>query len=289
MAQETSRARMLFVDDEESIRLTLPRIFARHGFEVTSVATLENALAVIQAEKFDALLCDLKLREVNSGFTIIEEMRKAQPGCIVFILTGNPSQESFQKAAGRVARYFIKPVDIEEMVNVIKRKLAPRHSPAATPQANPSPQLKYPWQRAMLETYTELRPEQLMRKINAAHRAISARLCHLTPTDLEEQAAIRAALRSLRVLLPEPERKEPSMEYPEWQRSLLEAVTELDHHELIEKVRIAELAIREKLKNSHSLSRPEKEALRDGLLTLATLMTPTESKRERRDAKKEIA
>lgn len=64
------------------------------------------------------------------------------------------------------------------------------------------PQVKYPWQPAVFDAFTEMRSEYLMGKINAAERAVSARLCELTPSDMDEQAAIRAALRSLRALLP---------------------------------------------------------------------------------------
>lgn len=63
-------------------------------------------------------------------------------------------------------------------------------------------QVKYPWQQAVLDAYAEMRSEYLVGKINVAERAISARLCDLTPADVNEQAAIRAALRSLRALLP---------------------------------------------------------------------------------------
>jgi YesN/AraC family two-component response regulator len=52
-------------------------------------------------------------------------MRKTQPRCINFILTGYPADESLQRAMGHdVAHYFIKPVEIEEMVETIKNKLA---------------------------------------------------------------------------------------------------------------------------------------------------------------------
>lgn len=209
MSQETTRKRILFVDDEQSIRLTLPRIFARHGFEVTSVASPEDALAEIKAEKFDALLCDLNLPEKNSGFALIQEMTKAQPGCINFILTGNPSQESFQQAAGRVARYFIKPVDIIEMLNVIEQKLVTRHATATKQETISDPKLRYPWQQVVLRAFMEGRPERLPARINAAEKAIAARLCDSTSMDLDEHAALQAALRSLGILLParEPQRE----------------------------------------------------------------------------------
>jgi DNA-binding NtrC family response regulator len=121
MAKATCRkARVLFVDDEASIR-----VLAKFSFDITSVGSLDDALAQIQIERFDILLTDLNLPEPNAGFTVVEEMRKTQPRCINFILTGYPADESLQRAMGHdVAHYFIKPVEIEEMVETIKTKLA---------------------------------------------------------------------------------------------------------------------------------------------------------------------
>jgi DNA-binding NtrC family response regulator len=115
---------MLFVDDEEGILFTLPRVLATFGFEITAVGSVDDALATIKRERFDLLLSDLNLADPNDGFIIVEAMRKAQPRCLNFVVTGYPADESFQRAAGHeVAHYFIKPVDTEELVEVIKRKL----------------------------------------------------------------------------------------------------------------------------------------------------------------------
>ena len=127
VAQGTSRKRVLFVDDEQSVRLTLAPILAKHGFDVTSVATMQDALAEIQSEKFDILLSAVDLPEVNGGFTVIEEMRKVQPGCINFIMTAHPTDETVQRATGpEVAHYFIKPVQVEHMIDTIRQRLATR-------------------------------------------------------------------------------------------------------------------------------------------------------------------
>jgi two-component system response regulator GlrR len=132
VAQGTSRKRMLFVDDEQSVRLTLPSILAKHGFDVTSVANVKDALAEIQTQKFDILLSDLNLPEKNGGLTLIEEMRKFQPGCINFVMTSHPTDESFQRATGHeVAHYFIKPVEVEGMIDTIKQRLATPPPPRA--------------------------------------------------------------------------------------------------------------------------------------------------------------
>jgi DNA-binding NtrC family response regulator len=133
MAKETCRKpRILFVDDEASIRLTLPRVLAQFGFDITSVGSVEDALTEIQSERFDILLSDMNLPQPNAGFTVIKAMRKMQPRCINFVLTGYPADETFRRAnVHDVAHYFVKPVEIEEMVKTIKKKLAARNSSLA--------------------------------------------------------------------------------------------------------------------------------------------------------------
>jgi CheY-like chemotaxis protein len=64
------------------------------GFDITSVGTVKDALTNIRSEQFDILVSDLNLPEPNAGFTVIEEMRKAQPSRINFILTGYPADET---------------------------------------------------------------------------------------------------------------------------------------------------------------------------------------------------
>ena len=65
------------------------------------------------------------------------------------------------------------------------------------------PAVKYPWQQFVLDAFMEVRPDSLPAKINAAERAISARLCDSSAPDAEESTALRDGLRSLRVLFPE--------------------------------------------------------------------------------------
>ena len=124
MSDDLLRKRILLVDDEASIRLTLPLILGKHGFEVTSAASVADAVKEIEAHKFDALLSDLNLPLPNEGFVVIHTMRRHQPGCVNFVLTGYPGDASVEKAIEQhVAHYFTKPVDIGELVRIIMDKL----------------------------------------------------------------------------------------------------------------------------------------------------------------------
>ena len=125
------RLRLLFVDDEDNIRLTLPLLLERHGFDVTSVPTVADALVQITAISFDVLLADLNIHREGDGFLVIAAMRRAQPRCKNFILTGYPGLESAIRAIqNQVDDFFTKPADIEELVAKIKARLA---APAIRP------------------------------------------------------------------------------------------------------------------------------------------------------------
>jgi hypothetical protein len=58
--------------------------------------------------------------------------------------------------------------------------------------------LEFPWQQTLLDAFIEWRPAYLRGKINAAERAIAARLCDRT--DLNERIALGDALRTLCIL-----------------------------------------------------------------------------------------
>ena len=60
--------RILFVDDEESIRITLPPVLREKGFEVEVAGSMAEALVEINSEKFDVLIADLNLAEEGDGF-----------------------------------------------------------------------------------------------------------------------------------------------------------------------------------------------------------------------------
>lgn len=127
-----SPLRMLFVDDEPSIRLTLPAILRMHGHSVEVAATVSEALAAIQSRKFDVLISDLNIGNAGDGFTVVSAMRRTQPECVTLILTGYPGFESaLQAIRSQVDDYLVKPTQVERLVQTIERKISDRtpHKP----------------------------------------------------------------------------------------------------------------------------------------------------------------
>lgn len=124
MTETKARKRLLFVDDEPSIRLTLPPILEKAGFEVHVAESVADALFEINSFQFDALVTDLNIGEEGDGFLVASGMRHIQPNCTVFILTGYPAFETaLQAIHSQVDDYLVKPVEIDSLVSALKGKL----------------------------------------------------------------------------------------------------------------------------------------------------------------------
>jgi len=119
--------KLLFVDDEEMIRRTLPEILRQEGFEVTVAANVPEALEHIQREHFDILISDLNIGEPGDGFTVVSAMRRSQPQAATFILTGFPDFDTALKAIrSQVDDYLVKPAHPVRLIEKLRAKLADR-------------------------------------------------------------------------------------------------------------------------------------------------------------------
>ena len=118
---------VLFVDDEASIRLTLPLMLESFGFRVVSAGTVAEALRLMSERQFDILISDMNIERAGDGFTVVSAMRSTQPAAVRFILTGYPDVETaLQALREEVDDYLIKPTEVEEIVNKIRSKLERR-------------------------------------------------------------------------------------------------------------------------------------------------------------------
>ncbi len=119
--------KVLFVDDEPTIRLTLPKILEMHEFEVKAAANVQDALTLMQHEKFDVLLSDLNIGAPSDGFTVVSAMRRVQPEAVTIIITGYPAFESaLQAIREQVDDYISKPANVDDLIQTIKEKVKNR-------------------------------------------------------------------------------------------------------------------------------------------------------------------
>ena len=119
------KPKILFVDDEENIRLMLGMYLKEQGFLVTTAATVAEALKFITQQDFDVLIADLNVGSPGDGFTVVSAMRRTQPQAATFILTGYPALETALQAIRlQVDDYITKPTDTDTLVEKIRAKLS---------------------------------------------------------------------------------------------------------------------------------------------------------------------
>jgi DNA-binding response OmpR family regulator len=122
-----SSVKILFVDDEPSIRASLPAILKLHGFQVTAAGSVSEAIQAISIDSFDVLISDLNIGNPGDGFTVVSAMRRTQPNCVTLILTGYPAFETaLQAIRSQVDDYLIKPTGVEKLVAAIEDRLRDR-------------------------------------------------------------------------------------------------------------------------------------------------------------------
>jgi DNA-binding NtrC family response regulator len=121
--------RILFVDDEDSIRLTLPLVLQQRGFEVKVAGSVAEAVAKIKSNTFDVLLSDLNIGEAGDGFAVVRAIREVNAQCVAIILTGYPGFESAVEGIHHdIDDYVVKPADIDVLVATVEQRLAARGS-----------------------------------------------------------------------------------------------------------------------------------------------------------------
>ncbi|MBI4770491.1 MAG: response regulator, partial [Chloroflexi bacterium] len=80
--------RVLIVDDDEGVATLCQRLLRRAGFEVQSAAHPREALRLLHESRFDLMLLDIRLPEMD-GFTLLRLARERDPELAIVIVTGH--------------------------------------------------------------------------------------------------------------------------------------------------------------------------------------------------------
>lgn len=118
--------KLLIVDDEESVAITMQAILQLDGHDVEMTTRGDDALRRIGHTTYDLVLTDLRLDDLD-GLQIVAETHRRNPETIVIVLTGYASLESAVKALREGAYdYLLKPCDVEELRSTVTRGLERR-------------------------------------------------------------------------------------------------------------------------------------------------------------------
>jgi DNA-binding response OmpR family regulator len=121
---KTQQPKILVVDDNELVRTSLCAALEVSQFQVTSAASVFEALQLIGKETFDVLLCDLHMPGAGDGFTVVSAMRHTNPDAVTLVFTGYPALEEAMNAILLQAdEILVKPMDVPALVALIREKL----------------------------------------------------------------------------------------------------------------------------------------------------------------------
>lgn len=110
---------VLIVDDEESLLGILEQFLRERSYRVETATTGEKALSLLEAERFDVVLIDLKLPD-RSGLDVIGRFQSTSPATQFVVMTAYASLESTIEALRlNVFDYVLKPFDLVKIGEVV--------------------------------------------------------------------------------------------------------------------------------------------------------------------------
>jgi two-component system probable response regulator PhcQ len=124
---ETTRARLLLVDDEPNILSALTRVFAHEPYKIEAFTDPTAALARAQRAAFDLVLSDYRMPEVD-GVSFLTIFRSLQPDCARLILSGYADIDALLGSINDawIFRFLCKPWHDGELRAVVAQALAHR-------------------------------------------------------------------------------------------------------------------------------------------------------------------
>ena len=113
-------ADILVVDDDEVIRETLCELLSAE-YSCQTADTAEEALAKLEAQRFDVVLTDISMPGLN-GMELLQRVVENYPGTPVIIISGHSDQDHAQSLISRGAfDYLLKPFRLEVVEASVKR------------------------------------------------------------------------------------------------------------------------------------------------------------------------
>jgi two-component system, OmpR family, KDP operon response regulator KdpE len=114
---------LLIVDDERSIRAALRTILSSTGFTLVEATHGLEALSLIHAAHFDAILLDINLPDL-SGIEVCRQIRKSWPRLPVIMLTVADDEDSKVEALEAGADHYVtKPFHVGELIARLRQAI----------------------------------------------------------------------------------------------------------------------------------------------------------------------
>ena len=133
------RRRILLVDDEVAVLLTLKAVLEISGFDVDTAASAREGVSKLHTREYQMLITDMRMEHDVAGVEVIKAARSAAYHPAVALLTAFPVAEEDWQEMG-ADQLLVKPMhtrillkQIEDMIATHERKVAQQGIPASSP------------------------------------------------------------------------------------------------------------------------------------------------------------
>jgi nitrogen regulation protein NR(I) len=118
------KSRILLIEDDSGITVTLQRVLASEGHDVAIERRGDTGLARAKTEVFDVVLCDVKLPGL-SGLEVVKELRAVKPRLPIVLMTAHSTTDTAIEATKAGAfDYLLKPFEMPELLDAVNKALA---------------------------------------------------------------------------------------------------------------------------------------------------------------------
>lgn len=107
------------MDNERGLLLSYNIIFQRAGYEVRTAETTPAAIALLNKENFDLMLCDLSMEHENSGLQVLDSANRLAPGMPSVLMTGYSDESVPEEVLERGVSVIFKPIDIPRLLSTV--------------------------------------------------------------------------------------------------------------------------------------------------------------------------
>ena len=117
------RARILVVDDDESVRKVLATILEEEGYAVDTAKNGREAIRKSKVKFYNLALIDFRLTDME-GTKLLTRVNDTTPKMRKIIITGYPALQNAINALNKGANaYIVKPFDMDKVLQTIKEQL----------------------------------------------------------------------------------------------------------------------------------------------------------------------
>ena len=126
------KRRILLVDDDLAVLLTLKAVLELHGFEIDTAGSTAEAFARMESARYHMVISDLRMETEEAGLEVIRAAHRQSYAPATALLTAFPPSEEYQKTGegqngDRPDSMLVKPLGTSDLVRQIEAILV-RHA-----------------------------------------------------------------------------------------------------------------------------------------------------------------